>query len=175
MDLWKWAMKKNLTAQFVESARTTKVQETIWDTNQPGFGLRVTAKGSRTWVALYRHNGRSRWLTLGTYPTMPLADARLRGREALLAAQKGADPAGEKRTARAADTWATLCERFITEYARKNCKPRTVQEYEKIIDHILLPRWRNLKAKDVTRVRRRHLSARSGRAAPMFTLTACSR
>jgi integrase len=144
-------MRKNLTAQFIETASTTKPREVFWDAKTPGFGLRVTANGARSWIVMYERNRRARMLTLGSYPTMPLAEARERGREALLAAQRGADPAAEKQTERSADTWATLCERFITEYARKSCKPRTVREYERIISHVLLPKWRNLKAKDVTR------------------------
>jgi integrase len=100
---------------------------------------------------MYERNRRARMLTLGSYPTMPLAEARERGREALLAAQRGADPAGEKQAERAAYTWATLCERYLAEDARKNCKPRTVGNYEWIINDILLLKWRHLKAKDVTR------------------------
>jgi integrase len=144
-------MRKKLTAQFVETASTTKPREVFWDAKTPGFGLRVTANGARSWIVMYERNRRARMLTLGSYPTMPLAEARECGREALLAAQRGRDPAGEKQTERAADTWATLCERFITEHARKNCKPGTVYEYERIINNALLPKWRNLKAKDVTR------------------------
>jgi integrase len=147
-------MRHNLTAQFVESIRAPerKAREVFWDVKQHGFGLRVTANGARTWVALYRHNGRLRWLTIGNYPTMPLVDARDKARQALAAAQGGADPAGEKQAARrAADTWATLCDTYLADYARKNCKPKTVYEYERIINNVLLPKWCNLKAKEVTR------------------------
>jgi integrase len=144
-------MRKNLTAQFVETASTTKPREVFWDAKTPGFGLRVTANGARSWIVMYERNRRARMLTLGSYPTMPLAEARECGREALLAAQRGADPASEKQAERAADTWATLCERYLAEDARKNCKPSTVYDYERIINNALLPKWRNFKAKDVTR------------------------
>ncbi len=147
-------MRHNLTAQFVESFRAPrngKDREIAWDAKTPGFGLRVTAKGARTWVCMYRHNGRPRWLTLGTYPTMPLADARDQARDALNSAQQGRDPASEKQSNRAADPFAKLSERYLAEDARQNCKPRTLRDYEWIINHFLLPKWGNLKAKDVTR------------------------
>jgi integrase len=147
-------MRHNLTAQFVESIKAPRngsAREVIWDKKTPGFGLRVTANGARAWVALYRHGGRLRWFTIGSYPAMPLADAREKARDALNAAQKGGDPAGDKQIERAADTWATLCERYLDEEARKNCKEKTVYEYERIIKYVLLPKWRNFKAKDVTR------------------------
>jgi integrase len=60
-------------------------------------------------------------------------------------------PPGEKQIERSADTWATLSGRYLAEHARKNCKPRTVRDYEWIINDILLPKWRTLKAKEVTR------------------------
>ena len=48
------------------------------DRKLPGFGLRVAASGRKSWVLLYRHGLRPRRLTLGTYPTLGLADARAR-------------------------------------------------------------------------------------------------
>ena len=47
-----------------------------WDEATPGFGFACTAAGRKTWVVLYRHTAPTRRLTLGTYPTLPLADAR---------------------------------------------------------------------------------------------------
>ncbi len=42
----------------------------------PGFGLRVSQGGQKTWVVMYRAGGRKRRLKLGTFPLMGLADAR---------------------------------------------------------------------------------------------------
>jgi len=149
-------MRHNLTAQFIESFKAPwngKDREIAWDAKQPGFGLRVTANGARTWVVMYRYrHGRARFMTLGTYPAMGLADAREQARDALAKAQKGGDPASEKQANRAAGTWGELCERFLAEYpSKKNLKPRTVKEYEHVINSTLLPKWGNRKMKDVSR------------------------
>src|SRR5687767_7104093 len=42
-----------------------------WDEDTPGFGLRISDKGSRTWMVMYRvkGEGRQRRLKIGTYPT----------------------------------------------------------------------------------------------------------
>jgi hypothetical protein len=67
-----------------------------WDAALPGFGLRVTEKGAKSWTVLYRVHGRLRRATLGRYPALSLADARDRAREILLEVEKGNDPAVAK-------------------------------------------------------------------------------
>jgi hypothetical protein len=42
----------------------------------PGFGLRVSASGRKSWIAMYRHEGVMRRMTIGTCPPLNLADAR---------------------------------------------------------------------------------------------------
>lgn len=48
----------------------------IWDSKTPGFGVRVAPTGTKSFVLLYRQNGRARRMTLGRYPALSLADAR---------------------------------------------------------------------------------------------------
>ena len=48
----------------------------IWDSKTPGFGVRVAPSGTKSFVLLYRQNGRARRMTLGRYPALSLADAR---------------------------------------------------------------------------------------------------
>src|ERR1700737_3130180 len=132
-------MRHSLTNAFVESfkaPRNGKHREIAWDARQAGFGLRVTANGARSWVAMYRYHGRARFMTLGTYPAIGLADARDQARDAIVKAQKGGDPASEKKIDRSADTWGALCERYLIERpikGKKKLRPRTVKEYENII------------------------------------------
>jgi hypothetical protein len=49
---------------------TDCVNKTYWDSQCPGFGLRISAKNRRTWIALYRVNGRSVMETLSTMAKM---------------------------------------------------------------------------------------------------------
>lgn len=75
----------------------------IWDTTLPGFGLRVSDRGRKTWVAMYRVGGKLRRYTLGTYPGMKLTEAREEARRAMGAATEGEDVAAAKIAARRAE------------------------------------------------------------------------
>ena len=37
----------------------------VWDGKIPGFGVRVSPKGTKSFVLLYRHQGRPKRLTMG--------------------------------------------------------------------------------------------------------------
>jgi len=140
---------KNLTIRFIDSiAPPASGRVEYWDDSTPGFGLRVSDSGRKTWVVLYRH-GKVRRLTLGTYPTLPLADAREMAKDALRAAAKGKDPAGEKRTARLGDTFGDLAEDYIELYAKPN--KRSWKEDRRALDRDLLPKFKNRKAADIKR------------------------
>ena len=87
-------------------------QVDYWDADTPGFGLRVSAGGRMAWVLMYRHSNVKRRLTLGTYPTLSLADAREQAGRALRTVQyDGADPAANKRADRVAETFEELARR----------------------------------------------------------------
>ncbi|MBV8736159.1 MAG: DUF4102 domain-containing protein [Alphaproteobacteria bacterium] len=54
----------------------------VWDTLLPGFGMRVSETGLKTWQAFYRVNGKMAREKLGTFAQIPnVADARARARE----------------------------------------------------------------------------------------------
>lgn len=86
-----------LTDRTVRGLETDRSQETWWDAKVPGFGVRVSGKtGRKSWVVRYRANGTRRRVTLGTYPTVSLADARDRARATLYRVEvEGEDPAAE--------------------------------------------------------------------------------
>lgn len=67
-----------------------------------GLQLQVTPTGARSWLLRTTVAGRRRSLGLGSYPTVTLASARERAREAREAIWRGVDPVEERRRARAA-------------------------------------------------------------------------
>jgi len=67
-----------------------------------GLHLQVTAAGARTWVLRIMVGGKRRDMGLGGFPTVSLAQAREKAREARTAVEKGIDPIAERAAARSA-------------------------------------------------------------------------
>ena len=144
--------KHRLTTRFLDSIKPPKgARVEYWDASTPGFGLRVAPSGRKTWVLMYRVRGdkRLRRATLGTYPTLTLADAREQARTDLRMAAKGRDPAGERKAEREADTFADLAEQYIEKYAKK--QKRSWVKDRQTLDRDLLPRFRHRKASSIKR------------------------
>lgn len=121
----------------------------------PGFGLRVSSS-RRTWFLMYRANGRQTRHTLGTVPPMGLAAAREAARNALLGVQVDeADPAAAKRARRTADTFGTLAQRFVDDYAKPH--KRSWRDDARQLRTMVLPKWEHHVAGEITRANVRDL------------------
>ena len=67
---------------------------------------------------MYRSGGRLRRLTLGTYPTLGLADARSQAVTARYTVAQGDDPTVEKYDARHAPSESDIASQYLILYAR---------------------------------------------------------
>jgi integrase len=84
-----------------------------------GLYLVVQPSGAKSWAYRYRVAGKSRKLTLGTFPTIDVAEARSLCSAATLKTKAGGDPAREHRSALAADdSFERVARLFIERYAR---------------------------------------------------------
>jgi len=72
----------------------------LWDDALPGFGLRITERGSKSFVLSYRAGGRKRFLTLGLYGVLTLDQARNKALKELASVLEGADPVEQRREER---------------------------------------------------------------------------
>jgi integrase len=113
----------------------------------PGFGLRVSDAGRKSWFVMYRVQGRKVRETIGTLAAIPeVADARQRARASIELAQRGVHPveAREEAAALAATrstTFATVAARYMAEYVERNTRPATIRETRRILDRDVTPRW----------------------------------
>jgi hypothetical protein len=137
-----------------------------FDDSLPGFGLRVSYNGRKSWVVLYRCNGVKGRLTLGRFDVLPLADAREKARDALKAAGEGNDPATRKHRDREAPTFNQLADRYIEEYAKP--RKRTWQKDQRLLENNLIPALGRQKAHTITRADlRAELTKVKNRPAPV--------
>ncbi len=88
--------KKKLTDRAVKLLKARTARYEVWDSSTPGFGVRVSPTGRRTFVFLYRFEGLARRMSLGVYPRVSLATARAKQAKAReLLEEKGRDPGAE--------------------------------------------------------------------------------
>lgn len=97
-----------------------------WDTELPGFGLRVFAGGSRSWFIQFRQRGKQMRMTLGRPPEVRAEEARTLARAQLAKVMLDGLPVAQK--ARRDNPGATLFRdfalRFWADYSR-HWKPST--------------------------------------------------
>lgn len=113
-----------LTKQRVEALPIpASGQALYWDSQRPGFGVRVTAAGKRTYIAQGRVNGKTRRVTIGAHGLFTCDQAREQAEQVLREMTKGLDPIEEKRKKRAALT--TLRDTMDDYLEHKSLKPST--------------------------------------------------
>ena len=103
----------------------------LWDEKTSGLCLRLMASGRKSWSFRYRPRSskRLRRITLGSYPSMTLADARAHAERLRVAVREGADPQHDTKTAitaaRATEereelTFEALARKYIETYAKRH-------------------------------------------------------
>ena len=122
-------MKKRLTDRFLQTVKPPAAGRDVYsDTDALGLELRVSERGMRSWSIRYRSKGgERRRTTYGTYPAIPLAEARARAREIAAAAARGLDlPKQEERQreeqSRAEERPQNLGA-LIDRYIEQHCRP----------------------------------------------------
>ena len=137
-----------------------------FDDTLPGFGLRVSYNGRKSWIVLYRCNGVKGRLTLGRFDVLPLVDARELARDALKSAARGHDPGLKKDRDREAPTFKQLADRYVEEYAKP--RKRTWQKDQRLLEKNLIPGLGRHKAHMITRADlRAELNKVKNRPAPV--------
>jgi integrase len=148
-------MQSKLTKRTVDAANEPG---TVWDSDLPGFGLRISKGGAKTYVLKYRMHTRQRWYTLGQHghpkagggvwtPQTARDEAVL-----LLGRVKGGvDPAGDRAADREAATLKDFQVRYMSEHAERANKASTLKEKRRILKSHIIPNLGHIKVKDLTR------------------------
>jgi integrase len=123
----------------------------IWDAALPGFGLRITPNGSKSFIVSYRVGGRKKMLVLGRYGVLTCEQARQLARERLVQVAKGVDPAEEKKVEQRANLlMKDICLEYIERYAKVHKK--SWKEDQRRVLTRLIPWFGNKRILDVQRV-----------------------
>ena len=105
-------MAGKLNSLSVERAHRSGVRVLLGDGD--GLYLRKQTRDGASWTLRYRFGGRDRWITLGNYPDMSLAEARIEARQARVQVDKQRDPIALRRAVQAEQrqriSFEQLCE-----------------------------------------------------------------
>ncbi|WP_246586861.1 tyrosine-type recombinase/integrase [Stakelama flava] len=112
-----------------------KPREKAWTlSDSQGLHLQIQPNGSKLWRFKYRFLDKQKTLHLGGWPTISLADARVRRDEAKKKIADGIDPALEKKRARiaakyaAANTFEAVAKEWLVKCERGGLAPVTVDK-----------------------------------------------
>jgi integrase len=132
-------MRTKLTPGFVKTATAIdgKDRTIFWDQALSGFGLMVTAAGSRSYVVQYRSGRSSRRLTIDG--VLSLDEARKQAKMTLGAVAKGGDPLAERRAelAAGADTLQSITEEYL---ARESKRLRSHAQRRSVLVRLVFPK-----------------------------------
>jgi Arm DNA-binding domain len=115
-----------MTKSAIDALPPSDSDVVYWDTRYPGFGIKVTPKGRKVFIVLYRTGGapsKLRKYTIGTYGRVTLHQARVVAQKVFAAKLEGRDLAAEKREAKrsvVADRVEDLLETFIVQHLSVN-------------------------------------------------------
>ena len=150
-------MQKRITKRTVEAAEVKGGKTSfLWDTELPGFGLKVL-RGSKVYVFQYRPHpgGRDtpkKRITLGRHGELTPDQARKRAAKLLVRVRSGEDPAKVTRRGDA-PVMEDLAERFLSEYLPGKKRPpraSTVSFYEGLFRCHVTPRLGGVAIAEVT-------------------------
>jgi len=109
--------KQRLTKTVIDRAQHAGAGNfTVYrDTELPGLGLRVTARGVKSYVVEYRQRGRKHRVTLGRHGVLTVDQARKLAKRELYSVAAGEDPAEKRRRERDGDTLGDVAERYLAD------------------------------------------------------------
>lgn len=161
-------MATKLTTKTIKAFRYEgdgKSRDVRWDSELPGFGLRIYPSGKKAFVLSYRVKGRSRLYSLGAFGKLTLAEARDEAGELFRHVRKGGDPVEAKRTAGRGRTFGDLVDDFMIRHVRAQGL-KTEKAIKRRLERNIPKSWKSRLADAITAVDVGDLHARIGQDRP---------
>ena len=114
-----------LSNTFLRKLRPMDKRIDIYDAVRRGLGIRISPKGTKTWFAMRRVNGRMKRVSFGRYPEMGLSEARLKATDLLSEMDRGIIPVQSK-----ADVFSDVMDEWLQ---RDQAGNRSVDEVKRAL------------------------------------------
>jgi integrase len=147
-----------LTKSAIDNLPIQSKDAIYWDVGLPGFGVKVTPKGRKVFIVMYRLAGagsRLRKYTIGPYGRVTLPMARAQAQKIFAARLDGRDPAEEKKQSRrrlVVDRVDDLVETYIRERVAQTETWRTISN---LLRRDVIAHWGN---KSIHEIKKRDVS-----------------
>ena len=144
--------RRSISRSTVEALEVEK-DTVFWDRDQPGFGVRVYASGTKMYVVQCRHKGESVRVTVGRHGVISADEARQRASRIINRIKAGEDPVPELSLARrkSGPTVADLAERYMEKHVDVHCRASTAKGVRILLDRHVLPEFGKLRLLAVER------------------------
>jgi len=143
-----------LTKTAIDDLPTPASDLVYWDAALPGFGVKVTPKGRKVFIVLYRAGGagsKLRKYTIGPYGRVTLHQARVAAQKVFAAKLDGRDPAAEKRESKrrlVADRFELLLDEFV---AQRLSQKRSGAEISRVLRREFGRQWEGISVHAITK------------------------
>ena len=143
-----------LTKHAIDALKPGAKDLVYWDAGLPGFGIKVTPKGKKVFVALYRVRGgssRLRKYTIGPYGRLTLHHARNAAQRIFAARLDGRDPASEKLESRRREVVDRVDDLMRAYTEQHLTKIRSGHDAKLRLQREVFPRWGARSIHDIKR------------------------
>lgn len=135
-------MPEKLTKKFIDSLSyqgEDGTKDIRWDSDMPGFGIRIYPSGKKAFVLSYRNKGKKHLFTIGKYGKITLDQARDIAKKKFGAVADDKNPLKERQAARKRHEWTVR--RAFGDFLRRHAKTKTKnwKESERIFEKDILP------------------------------------
>jgi integrase len=143
-----------LTKSAIDTLPIPEADVVYWDAGLPGFGVKVTPRGRKVFIVLYRTGGagsKLRKYTIGPYGRVTVHQARVAAQKVIAAKLEGRDPAAEKRNAKrrlVADRVEDVLQSFITQHLSQN---RSAGEVSRLLRREAEKAWAGRSIHEITK------------------------
>lgn len=142
----------DLNKQTVERLKAPATGTAIaWDREVPGFGVRVTAAGVKSFFLDYRIAGRQRRYTIGRYGDETVDSARKKAGKLRCDISEGIDPLTEKAKLRNEPLMDELTQAYLGSPQFQKLRPGTQVNYRSIIERTIVPKFGNWRVPAISR------------------------
>ncbi len=140
------------TKTAIDTIPTPTADVVYWDAGCPGFGVKVTPKGRKVFLVLYRTAGagsKLRKYTIGPYGRVTLHQARVAAQRVFSAKLEGRDPAREKREARVREVTDRMQDVLETYMAQRLSANRSAAEISRLLRREVGETWGHRSVHDI--------------------------